>query len=217
MFDPENVERWLDDRFGSEVVDAADYDRLLSQFRIRGLFIAEVREQGEQDKYGGCPDCHDNDGLVNGQQDCTNLMHNRLMDLAAAVYQIAGANLMPLRIMDVLSTIQRGAWDEPSKMLPYYPSENGKGWTGIEQSPSPAPELPPLTGKLDKDDEMRDKRDELQEFWDTALSQSVGIRYNYETKTIVNERAEELQRTIAEKDAQIAKLEKDREIPWTDK
>jgi hypothetical protein len=44
MFDPENVERWLDDRFGSEVVDAADYDRLLSQFRIRGLFIAEVRE-----------------------------------------------------------------------------------------------------------------------------------------------------------------------------
>jgi hypothetical protein len=44
MFDPENVERWLDDRFGSEVVDAADYDRLLSQFRIRRLFIAEVRE-----------------------------------------------------------------------------------------------------------------------------------------------------------------------------
>jgi hypothetical protein len=57
----------------------------------------------------------------------------------------------------------------------------------------------------------------LQEFWDTALSQSVGIRYNYETKTIVNERAEELQRTIAEKDALIAKLEKDREIPWTDR
>jgi hypothetical protein len=54
----------------------------------------------------------------------------------------------------------------------------------------------------------------LQEFWDTALSQSVGIRYNYETKTIVNERAEELQRTIAEKDAQIAELEKDREISY---
>ena len=42
---------------------------------------------------------------------------------------------------------------------------------------------------------------ELQEFWDTALSQSVGIRYNYETKTIVNERAEELQEKLDNRSA----------------
>jgi hypothetical protein len=44
----------------------------------------------------------------------------------------------------------------------------------------------------------------LREFWDTALSQSVGLRYNYETKIITNERA---QKAEAERDALQAKLE----------
>jgi len=111
-------------------------------------------KQGERDE--GCPDCHDNDGLVNGQQDCTNLMHDRLMTLAAAMYQIAGANLMPMRIMDTLSVIQRGAWADPSKMLPYGPEENGREWTDKVpiNPPSPAPsqpELPPLDAEYQAD------------------------------------------------------------------
>jgi hypothetical protein len=84
-----------------------------------------------ESRTGGCPDCHDNDGLVNGQQDCPNLMHDRLMDLASVMYQIAGANLMPLRVMDMLSVIQRGAWTDPGAVLPYMPEENGVGWDEV--------------------------------------------------------------------------------------
>jgi len=52
MFDPEKVKRSTVSEYKTipsrvreqSVVLATDYDRLLSQFRIRGLFIAEVRE-----------------------------------------------------------------------------------------------------------------------------------------------------------------------------
>ena len=106
---------------------------------------SEPEENGERQE--GCPNCHDKDGLTNDQQDCTNLMHDRLMTLAAAIYQIAGANLMPMRIMDTLSVIQRGSWTDPSKMLPYSPEENGKEWTNVDtQSPAPSqPKLPDYT------------------------------------------------------------------------
>jgi len=71
-------------------------------------------------------------------------MHNRLMTLAAVMYQIAGANLMPMRIMDTLSVIQRGGWADPSKMLPYIPEENDKEWKNVD-SPSPTPSEPELS------------------------------------------------------------------------
>ncbi len=46
------------------------------------------------------------------------------------------------------------------------------------------------------------ERKEHQEFWDTALSESVGLRYNYESKTITNERAESLSKRVDELIAQ---------------
>lgn len=38
----------------------------------------------------------------------------------------------------------------------------------------------------------------LEDFWDSALSESVGIRYNYDTKIVTNERAESAEQQVAE-------------------
>jgi len=46
-------------------------------------------------------------------------------------------------------------------------------------------------------DELSAKREEHSEFWDTALSESVGLRYNYEYKTLTNERAELAESALA--------------------
>ena len=47
---------------------------------------------------------------------------------------------------------------------------------------------------------------QLREFWDCAMSQSVGLSYNYETKVVTNERAEQAERQLAQQRMEITQL-----------
>ena len=54
----------------------------------------------------------------------------------------------------------------------------------------------------------RKEIERLTLFWDCAMSQSVGLRYNYESKVVTNERAESAEKECDRLRQRIADLEK---------